>query len=458
MTTLSPVMQIAWIYDLYRLGLEAVESNDISELYQRILQHILDGFQGKNGSLALRNDDGRSLTIVAGIDLPAGVIGSLVGLGEGVLGWVAKEGMPLLLNGDVSNDPRFQRKGNEVRKHHPSSAICWPLKMEDRVVGAISVNRPDGMNHYDESDVEQGTVLLSMVSLALGNIQMHCDLKHRFEELKQANLKLEEAQNQLLQSEKMASIGQLAAGVAHEINNPIGYVNSNLGTLERHVKDILSILSAYEEASRNGRAFDQVEALKEKLELDYLKEDIVALLQESEEGIGRVKKIVQDLKDFSHVDEAEWQHVDLHKGLESTLNIVHNEIKYKANVVREYGNLPEVECLPSQLNQVFMNLLVNAAHAIENTGVISVRTGTRGDVVWVEIEDTGHGIPKENMTRIFDPFFTTKPVGKGTGLGLSLSYSIVQKHQGKIEVESEVGKGTIFRVTLPVMQPETKDA
>lgn len=456
MKKLSPLMQIAWIYDLYRLGLDEGESNDISDLYQRMLQHILDGFQGKSGSLALRYDDSRHLTIVAGIDLPHGLIGSHVDIGEGVLGYVAREGMPLLLNGDISADPRFGRREEWNRMYPPSSAICWPLKMRDQIIGAISVNRSENMASFNESDVEQGTVLLSLVSLALGNIQMHADLKHRFEELKQANQKLEEAQNQLLQSEKMASIGQLAAGVAHEINNPIGYVNSNLGTLERHVQDILCILSAYEEASKNGQALDRAERLKDELDLSYVKEDIFALLEESEEGIGRVKKIVQDLKDFSHVDEAEWQYVDLHKGLESTLNIVHNELKYKANVLREYGSLPEVECLSSQLNQVFMNLLVNAAHAIETTGTITVRTGFQDDLVRVEIEDTGHGISRENMTRIFDPFFTTKPVGKGTGLGLSLSYSIVQKHGGRIEVESEVGKGTVFRVMLPVRQ--AKDA
>jgi signal transduction histidine kinase len=266
--------------------------------------------------------------------------------------------------------------------------------------------------------------------------------------------KLEEAHNQLLQSEKMASIGQLAAGVAHEINNPIGYVNSNLGTLRSYVEKILSVLDAYEQAEAvcNPVARARARALKEEVELDFLKEDILSLLKESGEGIQRVKQIVQDLKDFSHVDEAEWQLADLHSGLDSTLNVVNNEIKYKADVVREYGDIPRVECLPSQINQVFMNMLVNAAHAMDDDkrGLITVRTGADGDEVWVEFADNGKGIPPENLTRIFDPFFTTKPIGKGTGLGLSLSYSIVEKHHGRIEVISEVGKGTIFRVILPV--------
>jgi len=266
--------------------------------------------------------------------------------------------------------------------------------------------------------------------------------------------KLEEAHNQLLQSEKMASIGQLAAGVAHEINNPIGYVNSNLGTLRGYVETLLDVLDAYEAAELpEGAAKERVEAAKARADLGYLKTDVADLLSETGDGIDRVRRIVQDLKDFSHVDQGEWVLADLHRGLESTLNVVNNEIKYKARVVREYGELPALRCLPSQLNQVFMNLLVNAAHAIEGQGTITIRTAVRGDEAWVEIADTGSGIPAQLLTRIFDPFFTTKPVGKGTGLGLSLSYGIVQKHGGRIEVESEPGKGTTFRICLPISLP-----
>ena len=197
---------------------------------------------------------------------------------------------------------------------------------------------------------------------------------------------------------------------------------------------------------------ERMRAIKQEVDIGFLREDIRDLLDESGEGVSRVKKIVQDLKDFSRQDVAEWQLADLHKGLESTLNIVHNELKYKAEVVREFGELPDVECVPSQLNQVFMNLLVNAAHAIDQRGTITLRTGQEGEQVWVEVEDTGKGIAPEHLKRIFEPFFTTKPVGKGTGLGLSLSYGIVQKHGGRIEVDSVAGKGTRFRVWLPVRQ------
>ncbi|MBU1426653.1 MAG: histidine kinase [Gammaproteobacteria bacterium] len=269
--------------------------------------------------------------------------------------------------------------------------------------------------------------------------------------------KLEDIHSQLLQSEKMASIGQLAAGIAHEINNPIGYVYSNLGTLEKYVQDAFHMIELYEQAEAgitDQEVLSGIQAAKKKLDFAFLKSDLRALMGESNEGIVRVKAIVQNLKDFSHAGTTEeWHYANLHQGLDSTLLIVNNEIKYKAEVVREYGAIPNVECLLSQLNQVFMNLLVNAAHAIQERGIITVRTGCEGEEVWVEIADTGQGIPPENLQKIFDPFFTTKPVGKGTGLGLSVSYGIVQKHHGRMEVQSEVGKGSTFRVWLPVKQP-----
>ena len=279
-------------------------------------------------------------------------------------------------------------------------------------------------------------------------------LEHEREEQRILIGKLEEAHHQLVQSEKLASIGQLAAGVAHEINNPIGFVTSNLSTLKTYVVNLLQLIDTY----RGGEhllAADpdlsaRVEEMRREADLDYLRDDIVVLISESIEGTTRVRRIVQDLRDFSRVDSTEWQWADLHVGLESTLNMVWNEIKYKADVVRELGILPAVECLPGQLSQVFMNMLVNAAQAIEEKGVITLRSGCVGEEVWISISDTGHGIPPELRTRIFDPFFTTKPVGKGTGLGLSVSYGIVNKHGGRIEVESQPGSGTAFTIWLPV--------
>ncbi len=284
------------------------------------------------------------------------------------------------------------------------------------------------------------------------------ELLKRYAELTELNCLLHETQQQLVQSEKLASIGQLAAGVAHEINNPIGYVSSNIRSLDDYITRLFQVLDAYQSAE--SELPDPARALigkaKQAADFDYLREDIHELIRESAEGTVRVRKIVQDLRDFSRTDASQdWQPADIHQGLDSTLNIASNEIKYRADVVREYGALPLVECLPSQLNQVFMNLFVNAAQSIPDgrRGTLRVRTGHCGDQVWIEVEDDGCGMPPEVVDRIFDPFFTTKPVGKGTGLGLSLSYGIIQKHHGKITASSAPGNGTLFRITLPVHQP-----
>lgn len=283
------------------------------------------------------------------------------------------------------------------------------------------------------------------------------ELELNYERIKQTNSRLEEAQNQLLQSEKMASIGQLAAGVAHEINNPVGFVSSNLGSLRGYVEPMFSLLMLLKNTPASALPADvrdELARVDAAVDLDFLQEDLPALLNESEEGLARVKKIVQDLKDFSRIDHADWQDADLNAGLDSTLNVVMNEVKYKAEVRKRYGQLPPVRCIAAQLNQVFMNLIVNAAHAIVERGTITLTTSDEGEGwVCVAVADTGSGMTDEVKRRIFEPFFTTKPVGKGTGLGLSLSFSIVQKHGGHIEVDSEPGHGTCFRVKIPVSPP-----
>ncbi|AYH43270.1 ATP-binding protein [Azoarcus sp. DN11] len=265
--------------------------------------------------------------------------------------------------------------------------------------------------------------------------------------------RLRQTEGQLLQSEKLAAVGQLAAGIAHEINNPVGFVSSNLGSLQNYIERLFAILDAYERLERELPAEHparlEVAALCRDAELGYLRQDIPDLLSESIEGLARVKGIINDLKDFSRIDDGQREVTDLHRCLESTLNVIRNEIKYKAEIVREFGELPLVSCVPAQISQVFMNLLVNAAQAIDAAGIITLRTGAKADHVWVEICDTGKGIPPEIQARVFEPFFTTKPIGKGTGLGLSISHDIVQRHGGNLILTSTVGEGTTFRMTLP---------
>jgi two-component system, NtrC family, sensor kinase len=293
--------------------------------------------------------------------------------------------------------------------------------------------------------------------LELRNRQLYLEqmVNARTIELIEANSLLQSAQEQLMQADKMAAIGQLAAGVAHEINNPVGFVYSNVSTLMHYLADLFKIIDAYAE---NEGTMDEpqkarLQSIKDSIDLTYLRNDIDALLKETADGLLRIRKIVQDMKEFSHIGDTKWEMVDIHDGIESTLNIVQNEIKYKAIVEKKYSTTGLTQCISSQINQVLMNILVNAAHAIDADGVITIKTWQENNNTIISISDTGCGMPPEVINKIFNPFFTTKPVGKGTGLGLSLSYNIIQKHHGHIDVQSQPGKGTTFVITLPQQQP-----
>ncbi len=284
------------------------------------------------------------------------------------------------------------------------------------------------------------------------------ELRAITQELEKTLSDLKEAQLQVLQQEKMASLGQLAAGVAHEINNPMGYISSNLATLDKYCQRLSEFITRGDQvmlACQDQSVVQQLQQSRQHLKIDRILTDISQLIAESQEGAERVRRIVQDLKSFSRVDQAETALIDLNEALDTTINIAWNEIKYAAVLQREYGVIPKIHCFPQQLNQVFLNLLVNAAHAIqalqrEQQGQITVRTWADTAMLYIAISDTGCGMNEEIRARIFDPFFTTKDVGKGTGLGLSISHEIIKKHGGEIRVESEPGKGTTFTVCLPL--------
>ena len=291
-------------------------------------------------------------------------------------------------------------------------------------------------------------------------------VKNRTDELRvardaseEALKKLQQTQAQLVQNDKMASVGQLSAGIAHEINNPTGFVLSNLKTLEEYINDIRCLITEYDTLLQRCVGISDedvscivknIEEFKQKIDVVFLLHDIAQIFKETQDGMRRISKIVRDMKEFSHAGSDKPEYTDVNKGLESTLNIVWNEIKYKSEVKTLYGDIPQVLCYPQQLNQVFMNILVNAAHAIEGRGVITLRTFSENGNVVIEISDTGKGISPEHLSRIFEPFFTTKPVGMGTGLGLSVAYAIIKKHNGEITVDSKVGAGTRFQVCIPV--------
>ncbi len=463
------ITDIAWISALYELGQKAANGAHPQEVLQQILGHIVLGFEAESGSIALIVDGTEDqLEIAAGTDLPPGVIGSALPRGVGVYGHVVATGQPVLVNGEAA-ETRLPLRLQEARQRSTNSAMCWPLRVAGRTIGAVAVNRAADRPRYTVGDLDRGLALTSLLALVVANHRMHVERESRILELstlnatmQRMNTQLEDAQNQVVQSEKLASIGQLSAGVAHEINNPLAFVLSNFGSLEGYLATLFGMLGAYIEADDAMGAsapepLAPARMMRNGVDFRFLRDDVRAIIDESREGLLRVKRIVQDLRDFSRGGTEEvWETIDLHRALDSTLNIVRNEIKYKAKIVRAYGELPEVECLPSRLAQVFLNLLVNASQAIEGNGTITIDTGADGSEAWVRVEDDGCGIPPENLGHLFEPFFTTKPVGQGTGLGLAVSNSIVRKHGGRIDVDSEVGRGTRFTVRLPLRQPQIK--
>lgn len=273
-------------------------------------------------------------------------------------------------------------------------------------------------------------------ALRIGHLQK--ELAQERNELKETLESLRVAETKLIHSEKMAALGKLVAGVAHELNNPIGFIYANMDHFRRYVGELKAVCAsaplAPEATSRATRAFETLDRL----------------IESCANGAGRIKRIVLDLRTFSRLDESELKTVDIHEGIDSTLALLEHYTKDRVAVHRDYGDLPAVECYAGQLNQVFMNLLTNGVDAIEGKGDVWITTRAEGGMVRVSVRDSGKGIAQEHLSHIFEPFFTTKEVGKGTGLGLSISFGIVEKHGGRIEVESEVGKGSTFTVALPV--------
>ncbi len=283
-------------------------------------------------------------------------------------------------------------------------------------------------------------------------------LKNILYDMKKTHSELNDAQTQLIQSEKLASIGQLAAGIAHEINNPVGFIGSNLNVLDKYLGDLSELLRATEVVKQTVSSGDmksvelavqELQDMEDSLDLNFILTDVDNILRESKEGINRIKNIVLDLKTFSRVSDETRTSCDINQVLDRVLNIVWNEIKYKSSLIKNYGDIPECDCNAQQIGQVFINILVNASQAIDDKGEIRLKTYTDGKWVYVDIQDTGKGIPADIAGKIFEPFFTTKAPGKGTGLGLSISYDIIKKHEGDITVKSVIGEGTTFTVKLP---------
>ncbi|MEH1812356.1 MAG: ATP-binding protein, partial [Nostoc sp.] len=315
-----------------------------------------------------------------------------------------------------------------------------------------------------------GQLRESFIALENSNAELEARVEERTVELKTALSELQRTQAQVLQSEKMSSLGQLVAGIAHEINNPVNFIHGNLTYLDEYTQNLLQMIYLYQE--RYSSHDPAIQALAEEIDLEFLVEDLQKILPSMKMGTERIRNIVRSLRNFSRMDEAEFKTVDIHEGIESTLLILQHRLKDKPDrpaieVIKDYGNLPQAECFPGQLNQVLMNILVNAMDALdeadikrtsqqiqENPSQITIRTSVvDSQSIEIAIADNAQGMPESVQSRIFDPFFTTKPVGKGTGMGMAISYQIItEKHCGKLLCFSTLGEGTNFIIQVPIRQ------
>jgi two-component system, NtrC family, sensor kinase len=353
-----------------------------------------------------------------------------------------------------------------VVAQHPDTAviIISAIDRTQRVLDAIRLGAADYLIKPIELDVLELAVERALERRALlrDARRYKQDLERRNAELAARKMQLERLQAQIVHSEKMASLGQLAAGVAHELNNPAGFIYGNMDFLEEHATALESLLALYAAAPLPAETRARAEALKREAGYeDGALSDLRSIVADCREGAERIRSVVQNLRTFSRLDEAEFKQIDIHEGLDATIRLLSRYYSSgRIRLSRDYGQLPPVDCYAGQLNQVWMNLLANAAQAVESAGggEVSIKTYVESGVVTIAITDTGCGIAPEHLRKIFDPFFTTKPVGEGTGLGLSVTYSIIQRHGGSIRVRSQQGKGTTFVVGLPTTAPRPTPA
>jgi len=348
-----------------------------------------------------------------------------------------------------------------ISAYFVTKLVMQPLN--EIVNGTKELSKGNFKFRFKSSKYEEFSKLIETYNKMAENLEslyseLENKVKERTKELENANSELKSAQAMMVHSEKMRSLGQLVAGITHEINNPINFVHGNMPHLKNYTTALFQIIELYEsfEQDLNEEKQTQLKELKDKIELSFIKEDLPKLIKSCHEGTERTKSIILDLKNFSRLDEMVINEIDLPKEIDTTLNILHNKIKNQIEVIKEYeDDIPPIEGYGGQLNQVFMNIIDNACYAMNNSGKLYIRLKKVEKNVIIEFEDTGCGIAKEQLEKIFDPFYTTKQVGEGTGLGMSISYKVIENHDGKILVESTVGKGTKFTIVLPILMKKS---
>lgn len=442
---------------------------DPERIYQQALDQLVHrmGYQGvylflvdreRQRIVGHKGIGGRAGVEFEKIDLPLDARAS-------VAAKVAATGVAVLVEDIATTSEPADRE--LARALNVRSGVAVPLTVRAQVFGVIEAVSSEA-RRLGAADVEILTAVANHVALAVDKADsfrtiedlsrgLEEKVRVRTEQLRAANDELRAAyrdlqatQMQLIHREKMASVGQLVAGVAHELNNPIGFVYSNVSTLDDFVKRLRAMVEAYRAVPLEPADAERMQRQWAELKVDYALKYLDSMTQGIREGAERARKIVRDLRVFARSQDDVWQPVDLHEDLESSLTLLNHLLKDRITVHRKFGDLPPVECVRSQIDQVFLNLLANAAQAIPGEGAITIETRRENGTAVVAISDTGPGIAPEILGRIFDPFYTTKPVGEGTGLGLSISYEIVKKHGGHIRAESPRGGGATFTVSVPL--------
>lgn len=428
----------AQLITLYEVSRKINSQLDLKKLLDEIMDLAIELLNAEKGLILFREEASGELQVEVARQMDKRSIQNVVALSSSIIKKVESEGKPVLLQ--KVPDIRQEDTTTSLARYKIKSVICVPLRSKSELIGSIYLDTTDSKHFFKEEDVAFLEGFANLAGIAIENAKSYREIQSLNENLEQKveerTRELREAQAQLIQSEKMASLGMLVAGVAHEINTPMGSISSNNDMFRRGFEKLKQYFD-------ESAAASNPEILKRIMVLENLS-------KVNKTACERITGIIKSLRNFARLDEGELKSVDIHEGIESTLSLLDHLSRDRIRFVRDYGDIPRLQCYANELNQVFMNILVNACQAIEGKGEVRIKTILQSGKVYVEFSDTGAGISPENIGKIFDPGFTTKGVGVGTGLGLAISYKIMKKHGGGIDVKSERGKGSTFTLHFPL--------
>ena len=452
---MNPVQNVTFsqLQTLYEVSNKINTNLNLKDLLNQIMDLAIELLNAEKGLIFLNKPESGKLEVEIARAMDKRTLKNVLELSRSMVEKVATDGESIL----VEKTPDTSGASKSIVRFKIKSLLCVPLKSKDDLLGVIYLDTTKTKNLFKHDDLLFLEAFANLAGIAIENAKNYQeldnlntnlenlvkertkDLQQKHEQLKATHEELKSTQLQLIQAEKMASLGKLVAGIAHEVNSPLGTIHSNIDVFSRGLKRIKSQLGNFNKADEKNQILDITEML----------DNIQELTQTNKEATQRIQKIVQSLKSFARLDEGEIIEVDIHDGIDSTLDLIQNSYRDRIEIKKNYGEIPLLRCNAGQLNQVFMNVLVNACEAIKGKGKIQIQTKQDNNNIRIEIIDTGIGINSENLTKVFDPGFTSKTRGIGTGLGLSISYRIIQEHDGTINLKSETGKGTTVTITLP---------